>query len=366
MNITYKNSGIDYSKIDPLKVMAQAAAKSTAGNLEKKGFREVALSRGESAYVVDMGDFYIATVTECLGTKSLIADDMRKITGKQYYDLIAKDTVAMAVNDLLSVGALPLVVHAYWATSGSEWFDDAERMKSLVEGWKTACDESGASWGGGETPGLSGVVAAGACDLAASCMGIIQPKTRLAIGERLEAGDAILILESSGIHANGISLARKLASSLPEGYATRMDDGRMFGEALLDPTILYVKCVRDLFEAGADIKYISNITGHGWRKVMRHTSEFTYVIDAIPPVPKVLEFVAAKAGLDVKEAYGTFNMGAGYAIFMPEQDAAGAIEVCRSNGIKAYKAGKLVKGKRSVVIKQLGIEYEGESLALRG
>ncbi len=365
MKITYKSSGIDYSKIDPLKVMAQAAAKSTATNLAAHGFSEVESSRGESAYVVDFGDFLVATVTECLGTKSLIADEMRKVTGKTYYDLIAKDTVAMAVNDLLSVGAMPLVVHAYWATSGSGWFDDADRMKSLVNGWKAACDEACASWGGGETPGLAGVVAEGACDLAASCMGIVRPKERLSLGERLEPGDAILLLESSGIHANGISLARKLASSLPEGYATRMPDGRMYGEALLDPTILYVKCVRDLFEAGADMKYISNITGHGWRKVMRHTSDFAYVVDTVPPVPMVLGFIADKAGLSPKEAYATFNMGAGYAIFLPEADVKGAIEVAKTNGIKAYRAGRVEKGKRSVSIMPLGIDYESESLALR-
>jgi phosphoribosylformylglycinamidine cyclo-ligase len=272
----------------------------------------------------------------------------------------------MAVNDLVSVGAIPLVVHAYWATSGSQWFDDEERMAGLVEGWKRACDEICSSWGGGETPGLQGVISEGACDLAASCMGIVRPKERLCLGERLEPGDAIVLLESSGIHANGISLARKLASVLTGGYETLMPNGRMFGEALLDPTILYVTCVRDLFEAGADIKYISNITGHGWRKVMRHSSDFTYIIDSVPPVPEVLAFIVEKAGMSAKDAYATFNMGAGYALFMPENDVAGTIEVCRKNGIKAYRAGVLARGKRSVVIEPFGIEYEGESLALRG
>jgi phosphoribosylformylglycinamidine cyclo-ligase len=365
MKITYKSSGIDYSKIDPLKIMAQNAAASTAGNLAKHGFSEIPGSRGESAYVVDMGDFSIATVTECLGTKSLIADAMAEITGKSYYDLVAKDTIAMAVNDLISVGAAPLVVHAYWATSGSQWFTNEERMTKLVQGWKQASDEAGVSWGGGETPGLAGVVADGACDLAASCMGIIRPKTRLCLGERLAPGDAIVFLQSSGIHANGISLARKLVLELPEGYKTKVSDRLTFGEALLVPTPLYANTVSALFEAGVDIKYMSNITGHGWRKIMRHTKDVAYVIESMPDVPAVLSFIKDKARMDEREAYGTFNMGAGYAIYVAEQDVIRTLAVCAESGTPALHAGRIEKGKRSISIKPLGLVFEGETLALR-
>ena len=112
-------------------------------------------------------------------------------------------------------------------------------MNDLVSGWKTACDVLGVAWGGGETPCLTGVVEESAIDLAVSCVGIIRPKSRLTLGENLAAGDAIILLESSGIHANGLTLARKLAERLPDGYATVMADGRRYGEALLDPTLLY-------------------------------------------------------------------------------------------------------------------------------
>ena len=95
--LDYKHAGVDYAKIDPLKVLAQRAAADTAGNLARHGFSEVAASRGESAYVVDCGDFYLASITECLGTKALVADAMRAITGRTYYDQIAQDTLAMAI-----------------------------------------------------------------------------------------------------------------------------------------------------------------------------------------------------------------------------------------------------------------------------
>src|SRR5512145_1151474 len=127
--LTYKESGVDYAKIDPAKIVAQQFARATANNLQAAGFSEIEASRGESAYVMDMGDFYLASITECLGTKSLVADAMRTITGKTYYDNIAQDTIAMAVNDIITVGARPLSLHAYWATGGTDWFADEERMQ---------------------------------------------------------------------------------------------------------------------------------------------------------------------------------------------------------------------------------------------
>jgi len=363
--LTYKQSGVDYSKIDPLKVMAQQAAKETAKNLLSAGFAEIEASRGESAYVFDVGDFHIASITECLGTKSLVADKVRQITGKTHYDTIAQDTIATAVNDIITVGAKPLSMHAYWAVGGSDWFADEQRMRDLVDGWKQTCDQIGVAWGGGETPSLSGIVEAGAIDLAASCVGIIRPKERLTLGQNLQAGDAIILLASSGIHANGVTLARKLAERLPEGYASRISDGRMYGEALLDPTILYSSVAESLLESGVELHYMSNITGHGWRKIMRHPGSFQYRITELPPVPPVLRFIVEGANLDAQEAYGSFNMGAGFAVFVPEKDAEKAIEIAEQNGVKAYKAGVVEEGKKRVLIEPLNVVYDEESLELR-
>ncbi|HEY2926161.1 AIR synthase related protein, partial [Piscinibacter sp.] len=208
--LSYDQAGVNYDLIDPLKVAAQRAAAATGAHLAAHGFSEVAASRGESAYVVDVGPFYIASIVECLGSKALVADEMRELTGQSYYDGIAQDTIAMAINDLITVGATPLVVQAYWAAGGSQWFADAQRASALVAGWKHACDICGVAWGGGETPALAGIVADGRIDLAASCTGLINPKERLSVGDKLGPGDAIVLLASSGIHANGLSLARKL------------------------------------------------------------------------------------------------------------------------------------------------------------
>ena len=283
-SLSYEQAGVNYDLIDPLKVAAQRAAAATAIHLTSHGFTEVAASRGESAYVVDVGPFYIASIVECLGSKALVADEMRALTGKTYYDSIAQDTIAMAINDLITVGATPLVVQAYWAAGGSEWFADAQRANALVAGWKRACDVCGVAWGGGETPALAGIVADGRIDLAASCTGLINPKERLSVGDKLAPGDAIVLLASSGIHANGLSLARKLVERLPQGYLTPVLPGLSYGDALLAPTLLYSPVTEALFKAGIRPHYCANITGHGWRKLLRHPASHSYRITRIPPV----------------------------------------------------------------------------------
>ena len=363
--LSYEQSGVNYELIDPLKVAAQRAARATALNLSAQGFGEVAASRGESAYVVDLGPFYLASIVECLGSKALVADEMHALTGRSYYASIAQDTIAMAVNDLITVGATPLVVQAYWAAGGSEWFADGDRAQALVEGWKQACDTCGVAWGGGETPALAGIVEAGRIDLAASCTGLVNPKGRLSLGDALAPRDAIVLLASSGIHANGLSLARKLVERLPQGYLTEVAPGLRYGDALLAPTVLYPPVTEALFEAGIVPRYCANITGHGWRKLLRHPAAFTYRIHTVPPVPPVLSFIAEHAGHDAREAYGTLNMGAGFALFVKAADAQRTVEVARRMGVEAVVAGAVEAGPKQLLIEPVGVRFGEDELNLR-
>ena len=362
--LTYKQSGVDYKTIDYLKRIAQISGEKTVNNLTSN-YKEVIQSRGESAHVVDAGKFYFASVIEGLGTKSLVADKMYKLTGKTYYDSLAYDTVAMIINDLITVGARPLTLMAYWAAGSSDWFKNKKRIDDLVDGWTKASQDSGAVWGGGETPVLSEIINKGAIDLAGACFGIINPKKNLCLGEKLQAGDRIILFESSGIHANGLTLARKIAKSLPEGYLTKIDGKKTYGEALLVPTIIYAKLIEDLLKNNTDIHYMVNITGHGWRKLMRHTKSLTYRITNLPPVQPVSKFIVKQGKLDDKEAYGNFNMGAGFAIFIPEKDVTQVLELAKSHNIKAYDYGIVEEGEKKVIIEPKNIVFKKESLQVR-
>lgn len=364
--LSYADAGVVYDLIDPLKVAAQRAAAATATQLAAHGFAEVAASRGESAYVVDVGPFCLASIVECLGSKALVADEMARLTGQgHYYEGIAQDTIAMAVNDLITVGATPLVVQAYWAAGGSDWFADAGRVQALVRGWQRACETCRVAWGGGETPALAGIVEAGRIDLAASCTGIVEPKTRLTLGDALGAGDAIVLLASNGIHANGLSLARKLAERLPAGYLTEVEPGLGYGDALLAPTTLYAPVTEALWKAGIVPHYAANITGHGWRKLLRHPAALTYRIHTLPPVPPVLRFIQQHAQHDAEQAYGTLNMGAGFALYVAATDAERTAEVARAQGVAAWVAGTVEAGPRRLLVEPLGLDWGADALQLR-
>jgi phosphoribosylformylglycinamidine cyclo-ligase len=221
------------------------------------------------------------------------------------------------------------------------------------------------AWGGGETPALAGIVESGRIDLAASCTGIVSPKSRLSLGEQLGPGDAIVLLASSGIHANGLSLARKLVERLPHGYLTEVEPGSCYGDALLEPTLLYSPVTEALARQGIVPHYCANITGHGWRKLLRHPAALSYRIDRMPPVPAVLDFIRQHAALDAREAYGTFNMGAGFALFVHPEEAAQVVATAESCGIAAWTAGRVEAGPKQLLVEPIGVSFRAEDLHLR-
>ncbi|MCL4339174.1 AIR synthase related protein [Patescibacteria group bacterium] len=363
--ITYSQVGDNYATKDPVLRYALSQAKKTGNNLKSCGFEELEGFRGESAFVWDQGKYFMASVTECLGTKNLIADEMRKHTGKTYYDVIAQDTVATFINDLVTVGAKPLVVNAYWAIGDNKFICDKRKMTDFINGWTNACNLAGAVWGGGETSTLKGIIFPDTADLAGSAVGIISPKERLISERKLKGGDRILFLKSNGINANGVSLARSLAGKLTGGYKSRLDNGLSFGEALLSPTNIYANLVQDLLNHNIDIHYIVNITGHGLRKLMRARQKFTYIVEKIFKPTGVFSFIKNNLHLSDHEMYQTFNMGMDYALFMPAGDTEKAQNIIKSNKFESIVAGYIKKGTREVVIKPKNIIYKSESYSIK-
>ena len=371
-SITYSQSGVNYQNLDPAKKLAQDAAQKTSKNLKSKGYEEISDTRGESAFVWEpirqaqgKQGFLMASVIEGLGTKNFVADITAKVTGKTYYDIIGHDTVAMIINDLITVGAKPLTINAYWAVGQSDWFKNKRRIKDLIRGWADACNLAGVTWGGGETPTLKGIIQEESIDIAGSAVGIISSKKHLITDKKLRVGDRIILLKSNGVNANGLSLAREIAKNLPKGYATKLSNGKIYGEALLTKTNIYAKLIGDLLKNQVDIHYISNITGHGLRKIMRARQNYTYVIEKIFDPQEVFLFIQKNANLSDYEMYQTFNMGMDYALFIPEKDIQKAQKIIAKNRFRSIDAGYVKKGKKQVIIKPKNIIFKGETLDLR-
>ncbi|HTT56901.1 MAG TPA: AIR synthase related protein, partial [Opitutaceae bacterium] len=254
MSLSYDESGVRYEQLDAFKRACQAAARSTAGALTPHGYAEPPAVRGESAYLIEAEDHYLAHVEEGLGTKNLVADAVQAAGGACHYRAIGIDTVATIVNDLVTCGALPVSVAMHAAVGDSGWFADEQRAKDLAEGFAEGCRQAGAVWGGGETPALRGVVKRSAIVLAGSAVGRIAPK-KLRVAGDVRDGNAIIFLASSGVHTNGLSLCRSIAEKLPQGYATPVGDGRTYGEALLAPSLIYVGFVRECQKRGIQPRY---------------------------------------------------------------------------------------------------------------
>ncbi|MHB8657966.1 MAG: AIR synthase-related protein [Solirubrobacteraceae bacterium] len=360
----YSSAGVDYAALDAGKRSALGEALTTSPLLAVHGARAIDESRGEPAFVFESGGQTLAFVLEGLGTKSLIARQVEEQLGLRAYDAVAYDTVAAIVNDLCCVGALPLVVNAYFATGSSEWYSDRTRHESLLRGWREACAEAGAGWGGGESPSLPGLVAAEEIELAGSAIGLVPHGREPILGARLAPGDEIVFVQSSGLHANGSSLARMIAGRLAGGYRTPLPSGRLFGEALLDRSVLYPRLVAALLSQEIDVHYLSHITGHGLLKLMRPRRELGYRISRLPPVPEVLAFMAEQAGLAPPAAYSTFNMGCGFAVYCAAGDGRRVVAAASQLGFAAQVAGEVTDGPRRVLLEPLEIVFQSEDMDL--
>jgi phosphoribosylformylglycinamidine cyclo-ligase len=360
----YRDAGVDYETLDAGKRLAMTMAAATSPLLAAHGARALEDSRGEPAFVFELDERTLAFVVEGLGTKSIVARQVLAEQGIDRFADVAYDTVAAIVNDLCCVGALPLVVNAYFATGSSEWYRQAERARSLVQGWRRACTDAGCAWGGGESPSLSGLVDEREIELAGAAVGAVPEGRAAILGEELSPGDEIVLVDSNGLHANGASLARLVAGRLPDGYATALPSGATLGEALLQPSAMYVGLVAELLSRRIPLTYISHITGHGLLKLMRRPTALRYRIWKLPETPEVLSLLVAEAGLDAKAAYSTFNMGAGYALYCAAGAGGEIVEVAAGLGLSACVAGGVEEGPREVVLEPVSVRFDGPELEL--
>ena len=368
MALSYESSGVRYDELDAFKRACQRAAHATAGELAAHGYLEPATTRGESAYLIEAPDHFLAHVEEGLGTKNLVADAVYASSGRSFYREIGIDLVATIVNDLVTCGALPIAVAMHAAVGDSSWFADEKRTNGLVEGFAEGCRSAGAVWGGGETPTLRGVVDPKTIVLAGSAIGKIAPRHFRITGE-VRDGDSIIFLASSGVHTNGLTLCRKIAEHLPHGYATPIGhgDARDYGAALLAPSVIYVAFVRECQRRGLKLNYVSHITGHGWRKLMRLEEPFVYEITAPRPAPAIFEFLAKAGPIEPREMYATFNMGIGFAAYVAPKDVDATLAAAKTTGYDAWLAGKVKKdgARKAVIVPLLGLTFEGDTLQVR-
>jgi phosphoribosylformylglycinamidine cyclo-ligase len=289
--LTYAEAGVDIDASEA----ATAALVGAAGEFE-----------GDYAGLVDLGEQYLALATDGVGTKLLVAEAVDD------YTTIGIDCLAMNVNDLVAQGVEPVAFVDYLAV---EEPDDG-MAEEIGEGLRVGASEAGVALVGGETAVLPDVIRG--FDIAGACAGL-APKEAIFPGEA-EAGDALVGWAASGIHSNGLTLAREAATRNHEyGDPFPPNPERTIGEELLEPTRLYTDLLGPLREYGA--RAAAHVTGGGWTNLTR-MGEYRYdVTDPYDPQP-VFEFVQKEGQVDDEEMHRTFNMGTGFVAAVDPDDAA--------------------------------------------
>ena len=279
--------------------------------------------------------------TDGVGTKLKLAFELDS------HETIGIDLVAMCVNDILVQGAEPLFFLDYLACG--KLFP--QKVEAVVKGISEGCLQSGWALLGGETAEMPGMYKTAEYDLAGFAVGAVE-REKLIDGSKIEAGNVLLGLASSGVHSNGFSLVHKiLAENSQSINSTLPDTAETIGEALLTPTRIYVKSILKLLEA-VDVRGMSHITGGGLPgNVLRMLPENTVAEiekSSWPDLP-IFSFLRKESGLPDEELFPVFNMGIGFVICIPESAEKIAKEILEQNGETVYRIGQIVSGNKAEV-----------------
>jgi phosphoribosylformylglycinamidine cyclo-ligase len=305
----YGRAGVDASRADA----SVAAIVDVLSRIDPGRAKRSLLGSGHYADVVALDERTgIALSTDGVGTKVILAEELGR------FDTIGIDCIAMNVNDLVCVGATPLAAVDYIAVEQA----DPDVLREVAEGLRAGAEEAGIEIPGGELAQLPEVIrghpSPHGIDLVAACFGTVG-LDRVVTGERIEPGDAVIGLPSSGVHSNGLTLARRALPDLGETPSEL--GGWTVGEALLEPTVIYVRAVLELLESETDVRGLAHITGGGLLNLLRLGDGVGYRIDRPLPRPPIFDLIARRGKVSEEEMLEVFNLGCGFCCVVPADRA---------------------------------------------
>ncbi len=339
----YKDAGVDITAgYKSVELMKQYVARTmTAG---------VASGLGGFGGLFELPEGYkhpvLVSGTDGVGTKLKISFLMEK------YDTVGIDCVAMCVNDVICCGAKPLFFLDYIACGKNV----PEKIADIVKGVAEGCVQSDSALVGGETAEMPGFYPEDEFDLAGFSVGIVD-KDDIIDNNSMKEGDVVIALPSSGVHSNGFSLVRKVFDidniSKEELKKPLADlEGKSLGEALLTPTVIYVKPVLKLLES-VKVKGISHITGGGFYENIPRSIPDGYgakiKMDDVKVLP-IFKLIQKTGDISTRDMFNTYNMGVGMSVVVSKEDEAKAIEILKANGVEAYHLGEIIKSEDKVVL----------------
>ncbi len=361
-------AGVDYKLIDPFKARMREVARETRMFPHRWG---VDISHGMRYVGPHEHSWLPGPVIEGLGNKSLIAAILyaKEPNGPTYHDCIIKDAVRMASNDAIASGAMCVTLADEIVAGSSEFFADERRREDIARGLYEACESAGMALVQGESASykylvnprykkLIGPTALPAV-FSSAVMGIYAPVSRMIDKRKLKPGDVIVGIQSSGIHANGISVIMRKAmddrmedqQGLPDELHTKMPSGKTVGEAVMVPTICYASLVDRLFQNSVDVHAYLPGTGGGVAKLCNVSDKsFTYKISKENwlSVPELMLYMN-EIGVSLRDCITTFNWGVGYYVFVDKKDADKVVDIARQLDLQAAEVGVVEEGQRGVI-----------------
>ena len=335
VKMTYAKAGVNIDK----------KSSSISALVKHLKYRRKGLGRpidlpGHFTGLVDFGEYALTLCTDGVGTKLLVADELKK------WDTAGIDCITMNVNDTICVGSEPIAFVDYIAMDRPD-----ERVTSEVgKGLEAGAAMSNMTIVGGEIAVLPELV--NGFDLAGTCLGMVKKKC-IITGNGIKAGDALIGLPSSGIHSNGLTLARKIVERNGIGYKDKVKGlNRSIGLELLEPTTIYVKQVLKLVKE-FDVRGMANITGGGLRNLIRLKKGVGFEIEEPMKRPAVFDVLQRLGNVTDKEMYQIFNMGMGYCLVVPDVEADRAVKAA---GKGARIVGRAMKSE-SIKVPSLGFSY---------
>jgi phosphoribosylformylglycinamidine cyclo-ligase len=341
----YKEAGVDTDEADAgLSRLATRIKKTWPSPNAHMG--AVQLDVGHFANVVDIGGMGIAISTDGVGSKAMIASQLGK------YDTIGIDCVAMNVNDIICVGARPVSMVDYVAIEEVK----ADILDAISIGLCKGAEIARVSITGGETAQLAGMVHG--LDLAGTAIGYVA-LDKILVGQNIQEGDAVIGVESNGIHSNGLSLARRSLFDIGKYELSKHFDelGSDLGTELLRPTDIYVREAMELIEKIGSLKALVHITSDGLLNLTRLNPKVGFVIDSLPPTPPIFTIIEKVGRINRQEMFSVFNMGIGFCVVVGEKDVTAARAIWNKGGFRTHVIGHAVKDpSRTVTMPQYGLK----------
>jgi phosphoribosylformylglycinamidine cyclo-ligase len=314
----YASAGVDQSRAG----RAVAALVDVLRSIDTGQPSRAVLGSGHYATVLRLdSDRGLALSSDGVGSKVVLAEQLAR------FDTVGIDCVAMNVNDVICVGADPIALLDYIAVEEA----DPETLEQIGRGLRRGAEDAGVEIPGGELAVLPDVIrghpSPHGFDLAGFCVGLVELDA-IVTGDRIEPGDAVIGIPSSGVHSNGLTLARR---ALPDLAETPPElGGPSVGETLLEPTVIYVRAVRELLASDVEVRGLAHITGEGFLNLLRLDAPVGFKIDQPLTSPPVFELIAERGGVSAAELWEVFNMGCGFCCVVPLAAAERAVELLGS------------------------------------